>query len=149
MSEKPNYPVKEIGNIFKIIRKLQRATKKYLKEYRSMRPPKEDVIIEQSNKIRSLFKIFKGKYTLEIMHIIHILKEPYYNDIKNSFQSISSRILTDRLKLLEERDFVERIVHETQPVRVSYKLTYIGSKLYLIAMPLLFYLDSILPPTDL
>ncbi len=143
MNEKSKYPAEELGQIFKLIRQIQRTTIKYFEKYRKKISYDVPQIKAESKRIREIFKIFKGKYTIEIMHTLHILKNPYFNDLKTALPEMSSRILTDRLRLLEEHAMVERIVHETYPVRVSYKLSFIGKKLYLITLPLLFYMNSL------
>ena len=62
-----------------------------------------------------------------------------YNEIKKVLKSISSRILTDRLKLLEMKGFVERNIHNTRPVRISYKLTEFGESLVELMIPVVLY----------
>ena len=100
MNEKIQYPVEELGKIFESIRQIQRIATKYFKKYRENLTYDISQINKESRRIREIFKILKGKYTIELMHTLHILKNPYFNDLKNAHPEMSSRILTDRLRRL-------------------------------------------------
>ncbi|MFX1238339.1 MAG: winged helix-turn-helix transcriptional regulator [Promethearchaeota archaeon] len=78
---------------------------------------------------RSYGNISRKKWTFVIMLSISFLEEPYFNDLKKALPLISARILTSRLKTLNKLDIIERVVHDSQPVRVSYKMTKFGDGL--------------------
>ncbi len=52
-----------------------------------------------------------------------------FNQLKRSVDGISSRMLSERLKFLEEEGILERNVSNTRPIRVSYTLTPKGKSL--------------------
>ncbi len=87
--------------------------------------------------------IFQTKWTIDIIYIIYMRKSLYFNELKKTLRGISSRILTDRLNLLEKRRIINREVHNVKPIRVSYKMTEYGEGIYELLLPLLFY--SVLP----
>jgi DNA-binding HxlR family transcriptional regulator len=63
--------------------------------------------------------------------IIYILTggELYFCDLEKALPQLSARILTLRMRELEEAGLVLRRVSQTSPVRVSYSLTERGSAL--------------------
>ncbi len=86
--------------------------------------------------------IFNKKWTGEIVLTINYLKEPYFNDLRNALPLINSRSLTTRLNSLKKIDIIERIVHDTRPVRVSYKMTQFGEGLCSFFTLVLVYLTQ-------
>lgn len=56
-----------------------------------------------------------------------LLQKPHrFNELLNAIPSISDRLLTERLRELEEAGLVERRVIPESPVRVEYHLTEAG-----------------------
>ena len=53
----------------------------------------------------------------------------YFAEIAQAVPGLSDRLLSRRLRELEEVGLVERSVHEGTPPRVSYELTAMGSEL--------------------
>ncbi|UYP44748.1 hypothetical protein NEF87_001033 [Candidatus Lokiarchaeum ossiferum] len=104
-----------------------------------------------SDKLKSLeldiFKqvgeIFTGKWMVEIIYALVRLGNPFFNDLKQEIQGIGSRILTDRLRFLENQQVVERKIFETSPVRVNYTLTNFGwGYVSLMQAIVLFYIQN-------
>src|SRR4030042_4920622 len=83
--------------------------------------------------------LLQGKYTLDLIFILNGRKGLFFNDIKNALPYINLGTLTKRLKELEGRGLVVRIVHPGQPVRVSYEITPIGRGIFQLLLPLLVY----------
>ena len=64
--------------------------------------------------------------------IVHRLLEggpQGFNDLKESVDGISSKVLSDSLEDLEEKDLVDREVISDRPFRVEYSLTERGASL--------------------
>ncbi|MBD3256494.1 MAG: hypothetical protein GF383_15470 [Candidatus Lokiarchaeota archaeon] len=89
--------------------------------------------------IQEILGIIQGKWTIDIMYLIRVLGESQYSELKDALKGISSRILTDRLRLLERKKVVERLIHDTSPIRVSYKLTRYGSNLFHLMVPIFIF----------
>lgn len=88
-------------------------------------------------------EIFTGKWMVEIIYALVRLGNPFFNDLKQEIQGIGSRILTDRLRFLENQQVVERKIFETSPVRVNYKLTTFGwGYVSLMQAIVLFYIQN-------
>lgn len=52
-----------------------------------------------------------------------------FNEIMAAIPGLSDRLLTERLRELENEGVVRRIVHDERPVRVTYELTECGESL--------------------
>lgn len=79
--------------------------------------------------VDQLVALLGEKWTLLILGVL--TKEPKlrYNDLQRSVRGISQRMLTLRLKKLEENGLVRRTIFPTVPPRVDYALTPLGRTL--------------------
>lgn len=53
-----------------------------------------------------------------------------FADLRTTVPGLSDRMLTDRLKELQDEGIVERVVHPETPVRIEYRLTHKGRELH-------------------
>ena len=127
---------KELYNLIPII---QKTTKESIEMERGVLLHDINRITEEREHLRLFFTLIQGKWTLDILHILNIMGEINYNEIKKVLKGISSRILTDRLKLLEVKGLVIRNIQNTSPVHISYKLTEIGEGLVELMVPVVLY----------
>lgn len=56
-----------------------------------------------------------------------LIKPRRFGDLQDSLSGISSRTLTNKLKLLEKEELIVRKVYKERPPRVEYKLTRKGA----------------------
>jgi DNA-binding HxlR family transcriptional regulator len=79
--------------------------------------------------VDQLVALLGEKWTLLVLGAL--TKEPTlrYNDLQRAVRGISQRMLTLRLKKLEENGLVKRTVFPTVPPRVDYELTPLGRTL--------------------
>jgi DNA-binding HxlR family transcriptional regulator len=79
--------------------------------------------------VDQLVALLGEKWTLLVLGAL--TKEPTlrYNDLQRAVRGISQRMLTLRLKKLEENGLVKRTVFPTVPPRVDYELTPVGRTL--------------------
>lgn len=73
--------------------------------------------------------IIAKKWHPVIIHRLLQLGEMGFNDLKKEVDGISSKVLSESLEDLEEKDLVERNVVSEKPVRVKYSLTDRGKEL--------------------
>jgi DNA-binding HxlR family transcriptional regulator len=131
---------KHFKELYNLIPKIQEITKDCIQKERNNLPHDKDRFTEEKFYLDEFFNFIQKKWTLDIIHLLNIFGEIHYNKIKKILKGISSRILTDRLKLLKKKGFVTRIVHDTRPVRISYQLTEYGEGFILLLVPIvLFY----------
>ena len=67
-----------------------------------------------------------------------------FNELKDRLDGISTRTLTDRLRLLEKAKIVKRVVKTESPLRVNYSLTNFGKEEVVLFVPII--LNYILAP---
>ena len=79
--------------------------------------------------VDQLVALLGEKWTLLILGAL--TKEPTlrYNDLQRAVRGVSQRMLTLRLKKLEENGLVKRTIFPTVPPRVDYELTPLGRTL--------------------
>ena len=77
-------------------------------------------------KFRALMATFVKKWSVEIMYLLYQNERMRFSELRRVLGSPSSRILSDRLKELEEMGLVKRSVLPEKPVRVDYMLTRTG-----------------------
>ena len=79
--------------------------------------------------VDQLVALLGEKWTLLVLGAL--TKEPTlrYNDLQRAVRGISQRMLTLRLKKLEENGLVKRTIFATVPPRVDYELTPLGRTL--------------------
>ena len=89
--------------------------------------------------VRSL-NILSGKWTVEIMSALYIAGGKRFNELKNLLEGISSRTLSDKLKLLIKEKYVTREVLTGPPVKVRYLLTDYGRNIGKLFSPIVGYI---------
>lgn len=78
--------------------------------------------------IAQSLNIIGDRWTLLIVHEI-LTGKSSFNEIKKSLNGISSNLLSDRLKYLEEEGLIKSELYSEHPPRYSYKLTKSGEEL--------------------
>jgi DNA-binding HxlR family transcriptional regulator len=68
-----------------------------------------------------------------------------FADLRAVVPGLSDRMLTERLKELQEEGIVERIVHAETPVRIEYRLTEKGRELHDVVYALSRWADRWIP----
>ncbi|MED3661766.1 helix-turn-helix domain-containing protein [Ureibacillus sp. FSL K6-8385] len=78
--------------------------------------------------IAQSLNIIGDRWTLLIIHEI-LVGHTLFNEIKKSLKGISSNLLSERLKYLEQHGLVETELYSEHPPRYCYKLTESGKEL--------------------
>ena len=71
----------------------------------------------------SLLSLLTGTWTLHIIWVLVNNGSTRFGDLKRKVEGISARVLTDRLRLLEEANLVYRDYQPTILPQVTYSLT--------------------------
>jgi DNA-binding HxlR family transcriptional regulator len=90
------------------------------------------------------FKVFQGKWSIDILFSLIIYDQCSFNELKKALNGVSTRTLTDRLRLLEQKGIIKREVKTTSPLRVNYKLSDFGKEEVVLFIPVL--VNYLLPP---
>jgi DNA-binding HxlR family transcriptional regulator len=79
-------------------------------------------------------------WTVEILFLLSVLGPTRFSALEGLL-GVSSRTLSDRLKLLKQAGLVDRTVQDDHPVRVEYSTTDAGRKTAALAAPLIAHLN--------
>lgn len=131
---------KNFKEMIEFIPIMQEATRKGIERELKDHVHDVDRIKLERMAFKKTFSLLQSKWTLDIIYVIKLFKKAYFNEIKKILTGINSRILTDRLRLLEKKRLVIRTLHDTKPVHVSYELTDIGNGIWELIIPLIFYI---------
>ncbi|EQD46945.1 Helix-turn-helix, HxlR type domain protein, partial [mine drainage metagenome] len=83
-----------------------------------------------------------GKWTTEILLGLHAAPTAGFEDLRRSLPDISARVLSIKLKELEENGMVRRAIVDARPPRVRYSLTERGWTVAWLARPIYLYLRA-------
>ncbi len=134
--------------ILKLIPSIQEAVLKALERDRIFYKKFNGWIKIKAQSYNHIFEIIQGKWMIEILYTLLIVKHCGFNELKQSLPEknskiINSRTLTDRLRFLEKKKYVLRTVQLESPIRVKYELTRFGKESFLLLIPFLVY--NVLP----
>lgn len=77
----------------------------------------------------SLLRILSGPWTIYILCRLHNNGETRFGELKRQMPGISSKMLTERLRMLEQAEIIFRKQKSTVPPQVTYGLTKEGREL--------------------
>ena len=101
-----------------------------------------EILLEDLKKtIQSLeksFSLLSQKWNLEILYSLFLRKSMCFSGLKKIL-GVNSRTLSDKLKILKQFGYIERMIEQGPPLRVIYSLTVKGRNTVLLALPLLYY----------
>ncbi len=87
-----------------------------------------------------LAKSLFSKWSIEILLALYALHELGFQELRDTLRVISPRVLSERLRTLEERGLLQREVLATRPTRVRYSLTEDGLVLARLGEPVFIFL---------
>ncbi len=94
-------------------------------------------LMRELQALTPLLRTVLSKWVPEIIYTLYIKGGTNFNELKRIL-SISSRVLSDKLEILEEKGIVTRnIDSKSKPPKVRYGLTSLGRELGLALVPLL------------
>jgi DNA-binding HxlR family transcriptional regulator len=88
----------------------------------------------------SVTKMVFSKWSIEILTSTYSLKTAGFADLRRLLRGISPRVLSKKLKDLEELGFIRREVIGTRPPKVRYTLSRKGEVLAKLGEPVILYL---------
>src|SRR2546426_725096 len=78
-----------------------------------------------------------SKWGVEILVAIYTLRAIGFEDLRRTLRPISSRVLSQKLRLLENTGLLKRAILDTRPPRVQYSLTEKGLMVATLGEPVL------------
>ncbi|MGN0237324.1 MAG: winged helix-turn-helix transcriptional regulator [Lepagella sp.] len=79
--------------------------------------------------IRNVISRFSGKWSMLILCILSDQESLRFNQLGRAIPDISPKVLTSKLKVLEEDRLIKRQLYPEIPPRVEYSLTHKGKSL--------------------
>ena len=89
-----------------------------IKSYSEMRCP-----------MHGLLRLLNGPWTSYILWLIRVNGDMRFGQLKKQMPAISAKVLTERLRMLEQAGILERIQEATIPPKVTYRFTPRGHEL--------------------
>lgn len=96
--------------------------------------------IEEAQRIAEVIGSVTKKWTVPIIYLLYTAGQMGFSELAKLLMGISSRTLSLRLKSLERRGLVNRVVVNDRPPRVRYSLTDAGGLVAKMAAPMYLYL---------
>jgi DNA-binding HxlR family transcriptional regulator len=87
-----------------------------------------------------LAKTVFSKWSIEILTILYSVRSASYGDLKRALRGVSSRVLSEKLKRLEQGGLVRREIVEGRPPRTTYSLTEDGITVAKLGEPVFLFL---------
>jgi DNA-binding HxlR family transcriptional regulator len=78
--------------------------------------------------VKKTAEIIEGKWTTLIIREL-LSGKKRYSEVQRALETISPKVLTTRLRMLEQRKLITRKVYPTVPPMTEYQLTKTGEKL--------------------
>ncbi len=79
--------------------------------------------------MQHLLNLLNGPWTTYILWLLRLQGPQRFGELKKHMPTISSKVLTERLRLLEKEKIIDRSQEETIPPKVTYSLTKRGKQL--------------------
>ena len=120
-------------------RKFKDEATRFSKEISSM-VSTDDISPEQASKVNLfLAKTVFSKWSIEILTVLYSVRNSSFGNVKKSVRGITSRVLSEKLKNLENAKLVQRSVMNTRPPTVRYSLTEKGLTVAKLDEPVFLY----------
>ena len=97
---------------------------------------------KELDSLQESFNLLFQKWNLEILYTLLLKDSISFSGIKKIL-TVNSRTLSDKLKILQKHSYITRKVSSGPPLRVEYALTAKGKNTVLLALPLLYYTNSV------
>jgi DNA-binding HxlR family transcriptional regulator len=78
--------------------------------------------------VKNAMEILDGKWTILIIRDL-LGGKKRFGELRYSLEGVSPKVLTQRLKLLEEAKLIRKIIYPVMPPKVEYELTETGNQL--------------------
>lgn len=132
----PSVPDDEIEAAFQRFRESAVRLVEQVNDRLELMPRDRGADISDLHVTRAIF----GKWSADILLVLHRTPTAGFEDLRRSLGGISSRVLSIKLKDLEEVGLVTREILDARPPRVRYSLTERGWTVAWLAQPIVLYI---------
>jgi DNA-binding HxlR family transcriptional regulator len=115
------------------------ASVRLAERIQDLRGPEPDPVAAARQDLHLVRAIF-GKWSTDVLLALHAVPSAGFEELRRGLTGISPRVLSLKLKELEESGMVHREIIDARPPRVRYALTDRGWTVGWLAQPVLLYL---------
>lgn len=120
-------------------REFREAAVRLAERVRDLSPEDPDPIANARADLHMVRSIF-GKWSSDVLIALHALPSAGFEELRRSLNGISPRVLSLKLKELEQNGMLQREILDSRPPRVRYSLTDRGWTVAWLSQPVLLYL---------
>jgi DNA-binding HxlR family transcriptional regulator len=131
-------PWEEIDRCFREFREAAVRLVERVNDLMASSPRHRPAASQDIRVIRSIF----GKWSMEVLVALHAAPSAGFEELRRSLPGISPRVLSTKLKGLEQHGMVRREIVDARPPRVHYTLTDRGWTVAWLADPVLLFLEQ-------
>jgi len=125
--------------IERAFREFREAAVRLAERVNDLREVEPDPIAAARSDLQILRSIF-GKWSPDVLVALHAVPSIGFEELRRNLAGISPRVLSLKLKELEQNGMVHREIIDSRPPRVRYALTDRGWTVAWLAQPVLLYL---------
>jgi DNA-binding HxlR family transcriptional regulator len=133
------------GEIQAAFRDFRESAVRLAERVTDLRGVPEDPIAAAQADLRLLRTVF-SKWSPDVLVALHAVPSIGFEELRRSLPGISPRVLSLKLKELEQNGLVRREILDTRPPRVRYTLKDRGWTVAWLAQPVLLFLSYSEPP---
>jgi DNA-binding HxlR family transcriptional regulator len=134
----PETPWEEIDQCFRDHREAAVRLVERVNDLLASARPAQAPAANDLSLVRSVF----GKWSMEVLLALHAAPSAGFEELRRSLPGITPRVLSLKLKGLEQHGMVRREVIHTRPPRVRYTPTELGWTVAWLSRPVLLFLDQ-------
>ncbi len=95
----------------------------------------------ESRKVNQMLeRNLSSKWSIEILTVLHPSKSVRFEELRKACKGVSSRVLSRKLKMMENSGLIQRKILATRPPRAQYMLTEKGVTLTTLGTPVVLFL---------
>jgi DNA-binding HxlR family transcriptional regulator len=138
-----SFDLKEWEEIQPLIKKTRETIRKLFEKHFERFDHDADRKVGEIQAFLQVIRFITRKWTVEVLYELEIHNGLIFNDLKRHLGDVSSRTLSDCLKMLQKQELIQRTIQETRPPSVFYELTDGGKGFVEISMLLIMYLAEL------
>jgi DNA-binding HxlR family transcriptional regulator len=134
----PEIPWDEVDRCFRDFREAAVRLVERVNDLTAPAQPSHSAAPKDVRLVRSVF----GKWSMEVLVALHSAPSAGFEELRRSLPGISPRVLSLKLKGLEQHNMVRREIIDARPPRVRYTLTDQGWTVAWLSDPVLLFLEQ-------
>lgn len=135
----PTHDLSPESDVVRTFREFRESAVRLVERVTDIAGEANDPAVSAQADLRIVRSIF-GKWSADVLLALHVSPSVGFEELRRSLPGISPRVLSLKLKELEQHHMVTREILDTRPPRVHYSLTDRGWTVTWLAQPIFLYL---------